>query len=172
VCCCGNAPRQLEQDRRRRAASLPPAGVSRYGRSHAGFRHFDPRSSENLCRRQAGAGRGQPGSAARADFRAAGPQWRGQVDADQHPVGHGPQVGGSAEIWGFDTDANPRNAKRSIGIVPQEILFDPFFTPFETLELQAGLYGIPKSERRSLELLRAVRLEDKADAYSRTLSGA
>ena len=81
------------------------------------------------------------------------------------------KTGGSAEIWGFDTDANPRNAKRSIGIVPQEILFDPFFTPLETLELQAGLYGIPKSERRSLELLRAVRLEDKADAYSRTLSG-
>jgi ABC-2 type transport system ATP-binding protein len=79
--------------------------------------------------------------------------------------------GGSAEIWGFDIDANPRNAKRSIGIVPQEILFDPFFTPFETLELQAGLYGIPKGERRSMELLRAVRLEDKAGAYSRTLSG-
>src|SRR4028119_2474880 len=81
------------------------------------------------------------------------------------------KTGGSAEIWGFDTDANPRNAKRSIGIVPQEILFDPFFTPFEALELQAGLYGVPKAERRSMELLRAVRLEDKAGAYSRTLSG-
>jgi len=79
--------------------------------------------------------------------------------------------GGSAEIWGFDIDAHPRNAKRSIGVVPQEILFDPFFTPFETLELQAGLYGIPKADRRSRELLCAVRLEDKADAYSRTLSG-
>jgi ABC-2 type transport system ATP-binding protein len=78
---------------------------------------------------------------------------------------------GSAEIWGFDIDANPRNAKRSIGIVPQEILFDPFFTPLETLELQAGLYGIPKGDRRSMELLRAVRLDDKANAYSRTLSG-
>jgi ABC-2 type transport system ATP-binding protein len=81
------------------------------------------------------------------------------------------KTGGSAEIWGFDIDASPRNAKRSIGIVPQEILFDPFFTPFETLELQAGLYGISKGQRRSLELLRAVRLEDKAAAYSRTLSG-
>jgi ABC-2 type transport system ATP-binding protein len=81
------------------------------------------------------------------------------------------KTGGSAGIWGFDTDANPRNAKRSIGIVPQEILFDPFFTPFETLELQAGLYGVPKGERRSMELLRAVRLDDKAHAYSRTLSG-
>src|SRR6185295_16453357 len=79
--------------------------------------------------------------------------------------------GGSASIWGFDIDRHPRNAKYSIGIVPQEILFDPFFTPFEALELQAGLYGVPKAKRRTMELLRAVRLEDKAGAYSRTLSG-
>ena len=79
--------------------------------------------------------------------------------------------GGTAEIWGFDIDRHPRNAKASIGIVPQEILFDPFFTPAETLELQAGLYGVPKSQRRTMELLRAVHLEDKAEAYSRTLSG-
>ena len=79
--------------------------------------------------------------------------------------------GGSARIWGFDIDRNPRNAKRSIGVVPQEILFDPFFTPRETLEIQAGLYGVPKSERRTMELLRAVYLEDKAEAYARTLSG-
>src|SRR4028119_866937 len=59
--------------------------------------------------------------------------------------------GGSAEIWGFDIDANPRNAKRSIGIVPQEILFDPFFTPLETLELHAGLAGAAKGERRRAE---------------------
>jgi ABC-2 type transport system ATP-binding protein len=79
--------------------------------------------------------------------------------------------GGTASIWGFDIDRHPRNAKASIGIVPQEILFDPFFTPAETLELQAGLYGVPKSRRRTHELLRAVHLEDKADAYARTLSG-
>ena len=78
---------------------------------------------------------------------------------------------GSATIWGFDIDAHPRNAKASIGIVPQEILFDSFFTPFETLELQAGLYGVPRAKRRTMDLLRAVRLEDKAHAYSRTLSG-
>src|SRR5688572_28402131 len=78
---------------------------------------------------------------------------------------------GTVNIWGFDIDQHPRNAKRSIGIVPQEILFDPFFTPKEALEIQAGLYGIPKAERRTAELLRAVRLEDKADAYARTLSG-
>ncbi|HEX8526667.1 ABC transporter ATP-binding protein [Allosphingosinicella sp.] len=79
--------------------------------------------------------------------------------------------GGSASIWGFDIDSHPRNAKASIGIVNQEILFDPFFTPAETLEIQAGLYAVPKAERRTAELLRAVRLEDKANAYSRTLSG-
>ncbi len=81
------------------------------------------------------------------------------------------KTGGSARVWGFDIDEHPRNAKASIGIVPQEILFDPFFTPFEALELQAGLYGVPKAKRRSMELLRAVFLEDKAGAYSRTLSG-
>jgi ABC-2 type transport system ATP-binding protein len=79
--------------------------------------------------------------------------------------------GGTASIWGFDIDEHPRNAKRAIGIVPQEILFDPFFTPLEALEIQAGLYGVPRAERRSMELLRAVHLEDKAKAYSRTLSG-
>ena len=81
------------------------------------------------------------------------------------------KTGGKAEIWGFDIDEHPRNAKRSIGIVPQEILFDPFFTPSEALEICAGLYGIPKEERRTMELLRAVHLEDKANAYARTLSG-
>ncbi len=81
------------------------------------------------------------------------------------------KTSGNASIWGFDIDAHPRNAKYSIGIVPQEIVFDPFFTPFETLELVAGLYGVLKAKRRSMELLRAVRLDDKANAYARTLSG-
>jgi ABC-2 type transport system ATP-binding protein len=81
------------------------------------------------------------------------------------------KTSGKATIWGFDTDQHPRNAKVSIGIVNQEILFDPFFTPFETLEIQAGLYGVPRAKRRSMELLRAVHLEDKAKAYARTLSG-
>jgi ABC-2 type transport system ATP-binding protein len=79
--------------------------------------------------------------------------------------------GGTATVWGFDIEEHPRNAKRSIGIVPQEILFDPFFTPREALEIQAGLYGVPKNERITDALLAAVRLTDKADAYARTLSG-
>ena len=81
------------------------------------------------------------------------------------------KTGGSADIWGFDIDKDLRNAKRSIGIVPQEIVFDPFFTPFEVLENQAGLYGVPKAARKSLELLGQVHLSDKANAYARTLSG-
>jgi len=81
------------------------------------------------------------------------------------------KTGGSATIWGFDIDAHPRNAKASIGIVPQEIMFDPFFSPAESLNLQAGLYGVPKAKRRTMELLRAVHLEDKANAYARSLSG-
>ena len=71
---------------------------------------------------------------------------------------------GKATIWGFNIDEHPRNAKRAIGVVPQEIIFDPFFTPRETLEIQAGLYGIPPSERQSDELLAAMHLSDKANA--------
>jgi len=81
------------------------------------------------------------------------------------------KTGGKAVIWGFNIDDHPRNAKRSIGVVPQEIIFDPFFTPRETLEIQAGLYGIAPADRRSDALLAAMHLTDKANAYSRTLSG-
>ncbi|KPF63959.1 ABC transporter ATP-binding protein [Porphyrobacter sp. AAP60] len=81
------------------------------------------------------------------------------------------KTSGSVDIWGFDIDRDRRNASRSIGIVPQEIVFDPFFTPFEVLENQAGFYGIAAKLRRSEELLEAVRLADKRNAYARTLSG-
>jgi len=81
------------------------------------------------------------------------------------------KTGGKVTLWGFDIDQHPRNSKRSIGVVPQEIIFDPFFTPRETLEIQAGLYGIPSAERQSDALLAAMHLTDKANAYSRTLSG-
>ena len=79
--------------------------------------------------------------------------------------------GGTANVWGFDIDAHPRNAKRSIGVVPQELVFDAFFTPREVLELQAGLYAIPKAQRQTDALLAAVHLSDKANVYARTLSG-
>jgi ABC-2 type transport system ATP-binding protein len=104
-------------------------------------------------------------------FGLLGPNGAGKSTLINILAGLVTKSGGGASIWGFDIDQNPRNAKRSIGVVPQEILFDPFFTPREALEIQAGLYGIPRADRRTLELLRAVRLEDRADAYARTLSG-
>ncbi len=79
--------------------------------------------------------------------------------------------GGTASIWGHDIDSDPMNARGAIGIVPQELNMDPFFTPQEALEIQAGYYGVPKSERHTEEILRAVGLWDKRDAYARTLSG-
>ncbi len=104
-------------------------------------------------------------------FGLLGPNGAGKSTMINIMAGLVNKSGGAVTIWGFDVDRHPRNAKASIGIVPQEILFDPFFTPAETLELVAGLYGVPRERRRTAELLRAVRLEDKADAYSRTLSG-
>ena len=104
-------------------------------------------------------------------FGLLGPNGAGKSTLINILAGLVTRTSGSAEIWGFDTVKNPRNAKRAIGIVPQEIVFDPFFTPFEVLENQGGFYGIPKAERRSEELLKAVHLWDKRNAYARTLSG-
>ncbi|HAQ76433.1 MULTISPECIES: ABC transporter ATP-binding protein [unclassified Hyphomonas] len=81
------------------------------------------------------------------------------------------KTSGSASIWGLDIDKYPRQSRAAIGVVNQEIVADPFFTPLEMLELMAGFYGVPKSERRSLEILTAVGLDDKKDAYVRQLSG-
>src|SRR6188472_1263188 len=104
-------------------------------------------------------------------FGLLGPNGAGKSTLINILAGLVTKTGGKAVIWGFDIDEHPRNAKRSIGVVPQEIIFDPFFTPRETLEIQAGLYGIAPSQRRSDELLAAMHLSDKANAYARTLSG-
>jgi len=78
---------------------------------------------------------------------------------------------GNINICGIDIDKNQKLSKFKIGIVPQELNIDPFFTPFELLELQAGLYGISKKNRRTEEILDNVGLIDKKNAYARTLSG-
>ena len=104
-------------------------------------------------------------------FGLLGPNGAGKSTLINILAGMVMKTSGTAQIWGFDIDTDMRNAKRAIGIVPQEIVFDPFFTPFEVLENMAGLYGVAKPLRRSMELLRAVHLEDKARAYSRTMSG-
>ena len=81
------------------------------------------------------------------------------------------KTAGHAAIWGIDIDADPRQARAAIGVVPQELNVDAFFTPREMMELQAGLYGVPRAERRTDEILAMLGLADKADAYARTLSG-
>jgi len=78
---------------------------------------------------------------------------------------------GKVNVWGFDLDQNPRQVRASVGIVPQEINLDAFFSPKKLLELQAGLYGITKKDRITDLILKMVALENKADAYSRNLSG-
>ena len=104
-------------------------------------------------------------------FGLLGPNGAGKSTLINILAGLVTKSGGKVTIWGFDLDEQPRNSKRSIGIVPQEILFDPFFSPREALEIQAGLYGIPPSQRQSDALLAAMHLTDKAEAYARTLSG-
>ena len=81
------------------------------------------------------------------------------------------KTSGTARIWGYDIDAKARATRQAIGVVPQELNIDPFFTPRETLELQAGLYGVPRRSRRTDEILAAVGLSAQADSYTRTLSG-
>lgn len=81
------------------------------------------------------------------------------------------KTSGSVQIWDEDIDVRPRNARSAIGIVPQEINFDPFFTPAQILDIQGGLYGVPKAERRTAELLEMVELSDKANSHARSLSG-
>lgn len=78
---------------------------------------------------------------------------------------------GKVTIWGWDQDVNPRQSRAAIGLMPQELNLDPFFTPRGALEVQAGLYGVPKAQRRSDEILEMIGLTDKAEAYARTLSG-
>ncbi|WP_068296320.1 ABC transporter ATP-binding protein [Pararhodobacter sp. CCB-MM2] len=78
---------------------------------------------------------------------------------------------GQVKIWGFDQDVNPRQSRAAIGVMPQELSVDPFFTPREALEVQAGLYGVPPRDRRTDEILELIGLTDKQNAYARTLSG-
>ena len=78
---------------------------------------------------------------------------------------------GYVNVWGYDLDQNPRQVRSSIGIVPQEVNLDAFFSPKKLLELQAGLYGIPKKDRITDTILKLVSLEKQADSYARSLSG-
>ena len=81
------------------------------------------------------------------------------------------KTAGEVNVWGFNLDQNPRQVRASIGIVPQEVNFDPFFSPRKLLELQAGLYGIKEKDRITDTILKLVSLEEQADSYARALSG-
>ena len=81
------------------------------------------------------------------------------------------KTNGEVSVWGFDLDKNPRQARASIGIVPQEVNLDPFFSPRKLLELQAGMYGVKKKDRITNTVLKMVSLDKEADSYSRSLSG-
>ncbi len=78
---------------------------------------------------------------------------------------------GDVNVWGFNLDKNPRQVRASLGIVPQEVNVDPFFTPKKLLELQAGLYGVKKKDRITDTILELVALKEKANNYTRNLSG-
>lgn len=104
-------------------------------------------------------------------FGLLGPNGAGKSTLINILAGLVTKTAGSVRIWGFDQDTNPRQSRAAIGVMPQELNLDPFFTPRGALEVQAGLYGVPKSQRRSEEILEMVGLTDKAEAYARTLSG-
>ncbi|MBL8629337.1 MAG: ABC transporter ATP-binding protein, partial [Rhodospirillaceae bacterium] len=104
-------------------------------------------------------------------FGLLGPNGAGKSTMINIMAGLVRRTSGTVKLWDYDIETQERQARCAIGIVPQELNLDPFFTAREALELQAGLYGVPKNERRTEEILKAVGLLDKADAYSRTLSG-
>jgi len=81
------------------------------------------------------------------------------------------KTSGEVNVWGFDLDKNPRQVRASIGIVPQEVNLDPFFTPYSLLDLQAGLYGVKKKDRITKDILKLVSLDEQANSWARSLSG-
>lgn len=106
-----------------------------------------------------------------AIFGLLGPNGAGKSTLINILAGLVTKTEGSVKIWGFDQDSNPRQSRASIGIMPQEPHLDPFFTPAGSLDVQAGLYGVPKSQRKTAEILELIGLSDKANAYARSLSG-
>ena len=104
-------------------------------------------------------------------FGLLGPNGAGKTTFINILAGTVIKTAGEVNVYGFDLDKNPRQVRASIGIVPQEINLDPFFSPRKLLELQSGLYGIEKKNRITDTILKLVSLEKQADSYARSLSG-
>ena len=104
-------------------------------------------------------------------FGLLGPNGAGKTTFINILAGIVVKTSGKVNVWGFDLDKNPRQVRASIGIVPQEVNLDPFFTPKKQLELQAGLYGVKKKDRITDTILKLVSLENHANSYARSLSG-
>jgi ABC-2 type transport system ATP-binding protein len=104
-------------------------------------------------------------------FGLLGPNGAGKTTFINILAGTVIKTAGQVNVWGFDLDENPRQVRASIGIVPQEVNLDPFFSPRKLLELQAGLYGIREKDRITDTILELVSLEKQANSYARSLSG-
>ena len=104
-------------------------------------------------------------------FGLLGPNGAGKTTFINILAGTVIKTSGEVNVWGFNLDKNPRQVRASIGIVPQEIVLDPFFSPRKLLELQAGLYGVKKKERITDDILKLVSLDKQANSYARSLSG-
>ena len=104
-------------------------------------------------------------------FGLLGPNGAGKTTFINIVAGTVVKSSGNVNVWGFDLDKNPRQVRASIGIVPQEVNLDPFFSPRKLLELQAGLYGIKKKDRITDIILKLVSLSKHAESYARSLSG-
>ena len=158
-------------------------------RNHATDTSATPRAQEapefavravNLCKTYKGTRR-RPEKAALIDinleiprgslFGLLGPNGAGKSTFINILAGLVIKTSGSVRVWGYDIDKSPRQARQAIGVVPQELNIDPFFTPYELLDLQAGLYAVPRDKRRTGEILEAMHLGEQANAYARTLSG-
>ncbi len=162
------------------AGALPFASECRYVAGMTSLDHSAAISTRGLDKIYAGSKRTAPKHALKSIdldvprgsiFGLLGPNGAGKSTLINILAGLVKRTGGEAAIWGFNIETHARQARAAIGVVPQEINLDPFFTPAESLEFMAGFYGVPKKERRTDEILAAMGLADKRDAYARSLSG-
>ena len=104
-------------------------------------------------------------------FGLLGPNGAGKSTVINIVAGLTNKTSGSVIIWGYDQDKDPERSRLSLGVVPQELNLDPFLSPREALDIQAGLFGVPKKKRRTIEILEKVGLSDVMNSYARSLSG-